>query len=70
MKMNVPLFLPWNNKFFGKRKGDEIFTITCWNIELVKFRGLDIFFYSRELRRANIFFIVFLREDWGLLNTV
>ena len=68
MKMCVSLFLPWNNKFFEKRKSDEIFTVTCWNIELVKLRGLDIFFYSRGLRRANIFFIVFFREDWALLN--
>ena len=70
MEMNVPLFLPWNNKFSRESKGNEIFTVSCRDIGLVKFRSLDIFFYSRGLRRANIFFMVFLSEDWGLLNTV
>ena len=65
-----PYFFPWNNKFSRESKGNEIFTVSCGDIGLVKFRSLDIFFYSRGLRRANIFFMVFMSEDWGLLNTV
>ena len=59
------------NKFPRKGKSNEVFTIICWNIELVKLRGLNIFFYSRRMRRTNIyFFMVFLKENWGLLNIV
>ena len=70
MKICVTLFLPWDYKLFEKDKGDEIFIFTCWDIELIKLGSLDIFFYSRRVRRTNNFFMVFLNEGWGLLNTV
>ena len=67
MKMCASLFLPWNYKLSRKSKGDEIFIFTCRNIELVKLGGLDIFVYSRRVRRTNNFF---LNEGWGLSNTI
>ena len=67
MKMCVPLFLSWNCELSARKsKGDEIFILKCWNIKLVKFGSLDIFFYSRRMRRANNFFMIFVNEGWGL----
>ena len=59
--MSVSLLLPWVDKFFGERKGNEVFTIICWNIELVKLRGLDIL-------RANIFFYGFFEGRLGFIT--